>query len=354
MQNSNTTERLQWVDAMRGFSMLLVVLGHVLLNMGIGGYDSFLSSLLLTFRMPLFFFVSGYFSYRMLSWWNKNRITDILKRKIQAQVLCTVLFVSVYQYVMWGGVDLSDGFGGYWFTIVLFQMYILYLILSVISRLIHADVVIPSLIVISAAFVAILVASERDTWIWNFLCWENLTKYMQFFTLGLICSKYKNKFYGFLENNIAVTLMVVGWVVCMILWYNPDFKESYTLAYSFVHDIAVRYFGLMTVIMMFFGSRKFYAGDSKCSRSLRFIGQRTLDIYMIHYFLVPDLSVLTPWLQSGNTVIFQLAIGLGVSIAVTAACLLVSSILRKSATLEMWLFGVKPSTATPARPQRRG
>lgn len=95
--------RLQWVDSIRGFSMLIVVLGHVLISMGIGGYASFLGSILLTFRMPLFFFVSGFFSYRVILWWNKNRITDILKRKVKAQILCTLAFLSVFQYVTQGG-----------------------------------------------------------------------------------------------------------------------------------------------------------------------------------------------------------------------------------------------------------
>jgi len=103
MNNASDIGRLQWIDAMRGFSMLIVVIGHVLLSMGIGGYDSFLSSVLLTFRMPLFFFVSGFFSFRAIEWWNRKRIGDILKRKFQAQILCTVVFLSVYQYVISGG-----------------------------------------------------------------------------------------------------------------------------------------------------------------------------------------------------------------------------------------------------------
>lgn len=98
-----TNTRIRWVDSMRGFSMLIVVIGHVLLSMGVGGYNTFLSSILLTFRMPLFFFVSGYFSYRAVSWWNKHRAGDILKRKCQAQIFCTILFISVYQYVTRGG-----------------------------------------------------------------------------------------------------------------------------------------------------------------------------------------------------------------------------------------------------------
>lgn len=104
-EKTKSAGRIQWIDAMRGFSMLLVVLGHVLMNMGVGGYESTLSCIFLTFRMPLFFFVSGFFSYRAVCWWNRARVGDILKRKLQAQVFCTVFFVTLYQFAMsdWGG-----------------------------------------------------------------------------------------------------------------------------------------------------------------------------------------------------------------------------------------------------------
>ncbi|MCH5175649.1 MAG: acyltransferase family protein [Prevotellaceae bacterium] len=91
-----------WIDAMRGFSMCVVVLGHVLLSMQIGGYNSFIGSIFLTFRMPLFFFVSGFFSYKASSWWSKKRVGNMLKRKIQAQILCTLLFASLFQLINGG------------------------------------------------------------------------------------------------------------------------------------------------------------------------------------------------------------------------------------------------------------
>ena len=272
-------ERMQWVDAMRGFSMLIVVLGHVLMCMGIGGYGSFLSSVLLTFRMPLFFFVSGFFSYRAISWWNKRRVGDILKRKFQAQILCTLLFASVYQLVISGAVNFDNGFGGYWFTIVLFQMYILYLLFSLISRILHINITIPLLAILSVVFIGILVVYNRSGWLWNFLCWENLTKYLQFFTIGIICSKYRNQFFGMLGNNVFIMAMVVGWIVCMLLWYNTGFKTGQPFLYSIIHDVAVRYFALFTVIIMFYSNKDRFAQDSGLSNTLKFIGQRTLDIY---------------------------------------------------------------------------
>lgn len=58
-------KRLEFIDAMRGFTMLLVVYSHVL----IFGYHqneithvSF-NQALSTFRMPLFFFISGFVLY---------------------------------------------------------------------------------------------------------------------------------------------------------------------------------------------------------------------------------------------------------------------------------------------------
>lgn len=341
MTLSVSQERMQWVDAMRGFSMIVVVLGHVLLSMGIGGYDSFLSTIFLTFRMPLFFFVSGYFSYRLLNWWTKDRLKDILKRKFQAQILCTVLFLAVYQTVKSGGVNFSHGFGGYWFTIVLFQMYLIYLLASYVSRLFKRDIVVPILIIISLFGILLLVRYNRSAWIWEFLCWENLSKYMQFFTLGIICSKYRIQFMRLLQNNIFITTAIIGWIICMILWYDKDFQNYSFYAYSFVHDILVRYFALASIVVLFFSNKTYFDGSSKLSKSLCFIGRRTLDIYMIHYFLLPDLGFMKHWIEGNSMLVIQLCFALSLTMVIVGLSITISSILRKSTTIECWLFGVK-------------
>lgn len=97
----------------------------------------------------------------------------------------------------------------------------------------------------------------------------------------------------------------------------------------------------MTVVIMFFGSAPKFSDESRMSRLLRYVGRRTLDIYMIHYFLIPDLSFLKPWINSGNMIVIQLFIGIAVTVMIVALSLLVSSILRKNRYMESWLFGVK-------------
>ena len=60
----NKRPRLEWLDAMRGFTMILVVAYHVSTD-GFAQnikHSSALSFFVL-FRMPLFFFVSGFLAY---------------------------------------------------------------------------------------------------------------------------------------------------------------------------------------------------------------------------------------------------------------------------------------------------
>ena len=47
-------QRLAWVDSMRGLAILLVVLGH-----SIGTLTDPMNRFILSFHMPVFFFVSG-------------------------------------------------------------------------------------------------------------------------------------------------------------------------------------------------------------------------------------------------------------------------------------------------------
>lgn len=65
MIQSQKKTRIEWLDAMRGFTMILVVMFHVS-NQSFCQLDNSSSStpFLLLFRMPLFFFVSGFLVYK--------------------------------------------------------------------------------------------------------------------------------------------------------------------------------------------------------------------------------------------------------------------------------------------------
>ena len=87
-------ERIQWLALLRGFNILLVVMGHVqLINMSTGVNHDFcvqISEPFRPFRMPLFIFCSGgllYLSRIRKNWSVKNLYIDKFFR-----ILCPFLF----------------------------------------------------------------------------------------------------------------------------------------------------------------------------------------------------------------------------------------------------------------------
>ena len=86
-------ERLEWLDAMRGFTMILVVAYHVAQF----GFDQTVKhssslSFLMLFRMPLFFFVSGFLAYKASAEWNLSSLFNMLAKKFRVQIIPTVVF----------------------------------------------------------------------------------------------------------------------------------------------------------------------------------------------------------------------------------------------------------------------
>ena len=107
-------------------------------------------------------------------------------------------------------------------------------------------------------------------------------------------------------------------------------------------SILVRYAGLMVVVSFFFNKEEYFNEGHLSGNLLEYIGRRTLDIYLLHFFFLPNLKFLQPFLTTGNTVIIQLFVGITVSAAIITLCLLISNVLRSSNFLASWLFGVKP------------
>ena len=66
MENSVAKKpRLEWLDALRGFTMILVVAYHTVEGFGLEVKASSSMRFLILFRMPLFFFVSGFLAYKV-------------------------------------------------------------------------------------------------------------------------------------------------------------------------------------------------------------------------------------------------------------------------------------------------
>lgn len=132
-------KRIQWIDALRGFSIFFVVYYHIeAIGIGLPADNNVLSNILLSFRMPTFFFISGFIAYKSLIHWDKILYLNRIKNKSRIQLIPTLFFFCLAG--LFGGYNpllyLSEyGLGGFWFTFVLFEFFFVYFTLSYLLRL---------------------------------------------------------------------------------------------------------------------------------------------------------------------------------------------------------------------------
>ena len=335
-------KRVSYIDALRGFTMFLVVFGHVLSkSFSIESYSTFLSSVLLTFRMPMFFFISGYIAYKGVENWSYSFYLSRMLTKARVQIIPATIFFFLSCYCLGDFINpVTNGWEGYWFTFVLFEMFVFYFTLSLIGRFTSGKIVDVGMIILSIAGIVWMIKSNRSLTIYNITCFQNLALYMQFFTFGLLCRKYNNSFMKVVSSDKFITAFIIVFVVCLILNFNDNFKNRSFALYSLVHNILVRYSGLMVVFCFFFSKRFFFDKESMVSNIFQYVGRRTLDIYLIHFFFLPHMEYLKKWMLP-NEILIQVALTTLLSIIIICLCLLVSEVLRTSNTLSLYLFGVR-------------
>ena len=144
--------RLREFDALRGFSMLTVVFVHCLNCMDLGGTATIPGEIIITFFMPLFFFISGFFAYKEESKWEVVYCRRYILSKLKMLVICPIVFYGLLFYtrnanpIGW----LDGGFKAYWFVIALFVMSIIYLGINIFCRLIKRQFSLAGMIIVSA------------------------------------------------------------------------------------------------------------------------------------------------------------------------------------------------------------
>ena len=327
--------------------MVLVVIGHVLMNCNPANGQTLLQNIIGTFYMPLFFLISGFFAFKQSSRWTSSILKKQFRNKVASLLICSIVFFTLLRYCQNQDIFgwINHGFGAYWFTICLFEMFMIYYFSVAVSILFKRDIILVLMVVVSLSGLVIMLKNPLSNHLlWTILGGSNLCLFLQYFTLGLFFRRYKDEALKLITRNWVITTLTIAWIV-MLCIHLKGLSLPYLLDKIF-SVIVLPYTALFFVVALFVVSKDYFEKDNHISNNLCIVGRRSLDVYMIHYFFLPALPVLSSLVSPNNMIFFQIAVGLTVSIPIITISVFIGSLLRKSETISSWIFGVNKSELT--------
>ena len=390
-----TKQRLEWLDALRGFTMFMVVTNHIY---GFGfdtntKYSMFMSVCLL-FRMPLFFFISGFLAYKASFSWNMRDTSQLIAKKLRVQIVPTVVFMTAYVALtakhFWERMEYawsSPTKGGYWFTMVLLEMFLVYYAVCWIGNRLSprttpppmdSPLALPNaegattndsckadacaehstgkagrgsskgeatlliiLWLISLFAYATLYMPKWFTWykgeFWKVTSITELARFFHFFLLGNLVHRYWAQVQKLFDSKwffpLLIAIAFIG-TSDYLKWHNLRMQWA-----NLPRTLAM--YSLVMIIVAFFRNySSWFTKETRIGYTLQYIGVRTLDIYLIHYFFIPKLPDVGVWFKAHpENFILEGTAAMAVALLVTAFSILTSHVLRVSPFLKKWLFG---------------
>lgn len=332
---------------MRGFTMLLVVLTHVSgLELGLAGSDATsYSKIFAEFRMPLFFFVSGFVLYKATTIWSVSYSLSFLKKKLPVQLITPFIFMmaSIWvRHVCFSNAMFDYKKSGYWFTFTLLEYFCFYIVTNQMLDLIKAKGRNRDVLILFSGFAmyCVTVPTMIDRWPLS----ENLVTLVGvpvwgnylFLVIGTLVRKYFDKFEYALDNTPLIMLSII-----MYFGFNV-WSEIVSQLSSTFFNLLCSLSGLVLVFAFFRKNADTFKKDNRVGAVMQYVGRRTLDVYLIHYFFVnSNMGAVLPNFGELNSPFIEFILSLIISICVIAACLIVSNVLRLSPTLAHWMFGAK-------------
>lgn len=337
------TNRIEYIDAMRGFTMILVVMAHVsMYNLKSWGTDTFFfHQIFAQFRMPLFFFVSGFVFYKAGFKWDMSQTVKFIKKKLTVQLISPFLFFLVFAHLYL--FSITEGLYdsnklGYWFTFALLEFYLFYLFFHQILRLLGIkEGFIYDILILLFGFAIYYIFGQSYLFVSPTSDLLGMSKWHLFlyFILGTLIRKHFHKFEYILSHTPIVLFSIIIYggvnIVC------PDFY----LSHSRIAGLLLAPAGLVLIFALFHNHAETFSKSHKAGFVLQYIGRRTLDIYLLHFFFIEGMREFFPDFSQLTAPYVELIYSFFISTFAIAGSLAVSCILRLSPTLAHFLFGQK-------------
>ena len=358
---AQTQKRIEYLDALRGFTMLLVVVNHIhSYTLGystdeLAGSVNYYFSL---FRMPLFFFVSGFVLYKHGIVWNRNTSSEFLRKKFVVQILSPAIFYFIYMAVY--NVDILDSLlsvnkSGYWFTFALFEYFLLYIAiqwaagrLKISGRSHDIFMLLCAVAIIAFPYTEHLFKlldteggfsySELSSDIFAATGIDHF-KHFMFFVLGVLTRKHFGEFERQLDRHWPVIVAALFFATVNIAIPNIYTQGKIT---QLLFKLPLGICGIIITFALFRKCSASFSKEKRLGKVMQFVGKRTLDIYLLHYFFMPTgIEEQMSAICNREIPFWDFGIAVVLALAVMAVCLATSTLMRLHPGVAAFLFGAR-------------
>lgn len=348
-------KRLLHFDVIKGIAIFLVVMGHVL-TMCIRDIDqAFSFKLIGETHMPLFFFITGYFTYKTTrdgahSFVTPNlwgRFRQLIIPMLVAGGLWTLYFPhSGLQSPMRVDLDgvLHDVWKvGYWFPLVLFEIIVIYAALALLLRHVKGFVALACTMILACVAVDVIVEEVCSADLGNMLSLPLVAQFLPAVLMGALARRYNEGFKRLISNSwCTFAAILIGGVALYVKVYSWEFGWMTTLPYMKYVVVSVWHFCIAIVV--------FAVVVPWCERSIErptraigmwsLLGRESLGIYLLHYFLLFPLPMLQePFRSMGLGFVPTLTVAAAIAAVIVTMTLGLIMIIRVSKPLSTLLMG---------------
>jgi fucose 4-O-acetylase-like acetyltransferase len=263
------------MEIARGIGILLVTIGHSEpIKTALPDIKEFIYS----FHMPLFFFMSGFFSARFRRLGLKEYVWPRIVRLAVPYIFISCMFLIIKLMVP-SMVHRQADLKGFLLDIIVYPLnnpalflWFLYVIivlklLTAASRHVSAGI----LVVISA--IPAVTALFRNC---DFMAMSHVGKYAVFFMAGLWAAGNRERVFALMSNRYVALCCAVGFMLLYAVYVMCDFEQGRAFM-----ETLIAFAGTFMVI-----SSCFVWYDHLNCRFLLFLGKHSLEIYLIQYFFI--------------------------------------------------------------------
>ena len=296
MDSTNNSLRVEWIDTAKGICITLVVLNHTLIYQGLpeNRPDVFLffNDFMCSFRMPLYFFLSGLFfkTYGGGRFFIKKKVNKILVPFVFWYVICMLITpvtegfgvrrffefcTDKYIILNFYYGDSHAVNGPLWFLLCLFEVNVIFCLLQLSIKkryMLYVASIVTGIMGLLLSFFSINLHASLDT---ALTC-------LPFFVFGYVVKNDTNILTTTISDRNLLLLSLLFGVICFLF---SDYASFFDNSYSQQSYFTIYPCGFLGTLMILFIAK--YIG---IVRFVTYFGRYSIIILCTHYPLLKIIN----------------------------------------------------------------